>query len=94
MEQISKILRVIIYSDLSRLSCWIDSIYNQTFNSSKQLFFELNSMRSFRRDYYYKNFSYKSSLFENSVRLIKRPDKRSHRSSIGRSYRGIATTQG
>lgn len=50
-------------------------------------------MRSFRRDYYYKNFSYKSSLFENSVRLIKRPDKRSHRSSIGRSYRGIATTQ-
>lgn len=54
MEQISKILRVIIYSDLSRLSCWIDSIYNQTFNSSKQLFFELNSMRSFRRDYYIK----------------------------------------
>lgn len=93
--QISKILRVIIYSDLSRLSCWIDSIYNQTFNSSKQLFFELNSStHSFRRDYYYKNFSYKSSLFENSVRLIKRPDKRSHRSSIGRSYRGIATTQG
>lgn len=41
--QISKILRVIIYSDLSRLSCGIDSIYNQTFNSSKQLFFELNS---------------------------------------------------